>query len=218
MYTSSQQSSEISYSEFRDKVENGEVDSVVINQTDNTIEITAKAEEGQVAETYYTGVLDDPNLITFLDENDVSYTSEIPKELSPMMSFFISWLLPMGIMFLLLSLLFRNMGSRMGGLGGVGKANAKVYVEKKTGIPFADVAGQDEAKESLMEIHHEGQNIDSELLAARRENDQLKLYIAAVIRLLTIKGILTAEEVKRMVDIIDGEDGAMDGRARNGIL
>jgi hypothetical protein len=73
-------------------------------------------------------------------------------------------------------------------------------------------------KESLMEIHHEGQNIDSELLAAHRENDQLKLYIAAVIRLLTIKGILTAEEVKRMVDIIDGEDGAMDGRARNGIL
>jgi hypothetical protein len=73
-------------------------------------------------------------------------------------------------------------------------------------------------KESLMEIHHEGQNIDSELLAARRENDQLKLYIAAVIRLLTSKGILSAEEVKRMVDIIDGEDGAMDGKARNGIL
>ncbi len=69
-----------------------------------------------------------------------------------MMSFLISWVLPMGIMFLLLSLLFRNMGSRMGGLGGVGKANAKVYVEKKTGVTFADVAGQDEAKESLMEI------------------------------------------------------------------
>jgi nitrogen fixation/metabolism regulation signal transduction histidine kinase len=73
-------------------------------------------------------------------------------------------------------------------------------------------------KESLMAMHDEGQKIDSELLSVSRENDQLKLYLAAVIRLLTTKGVLGADEIRRMVDIIDGEDGAMDGKARNGIL
>jgi len=73
-------------------------------------------------------------------------------------------------------------------------------------------------KESLMAIHHEGQKIDSELLGVRRENDQLKLYLAAMIRLLTTKGVLAPDEIRRMVDIIDGEDGALDGKARNGIM
>ena len=73
-------------------------------------------------------------------------------------------------------------------------------------------------KESLMAMHDEGQKIDSELLSVSRENDQLKLYIAALIRLLTTKGVLNADEIRRMVDIIDGEDGAMDGKARNGIM
>lgn len=73
-------------------------------------------------------------------------------------------------------------------------------------------------KESLMAMHDEGQKIDSELLSVRRENDQLKLYIAAIIRLLTTKGVLGADEIRRMVDIIDGEDGAMDSKARGDIL
>ena len=73
-------------------------------------------------------------------------------------------------------------------------------------------------KESLMEIHHEGQNIDSELLAVQRENDHLKLYLAAITRLLIRKGILNTDEIKKMVDIIDAEDGAMDGKARGEVL
>jgi hypothetical protein len=73
-------------------------------------------------------------------------------------------------------------------------------------------------KESLMAMHDEGQKIDSELLSVSRENDQLKLYIAALIRLLTTKGVLSADEIRRMVDIIDGEDGAMDGKARGDIM
>ena len=73
-------------------------------------------------------------------------------------------------------------------------------------------------KESLMEIHHEGQNIDSELLAVQRENDHLKLYLAAITRLLIIKGLLSKEEIEKMVDIIDAEDGAMDGKARGDLL
>ena len=73
-------------------------------------------------------------------------------------------------------------------------------------------------KESLMEIHQEGQNIDSELLVVQRENDHLKLYLAAITRLLVSKGILTTEEIEKMVDIIDAEDGAMDGKVRGDVL
>ena len=73
-------------------------------------------------------------------------------------------------------------------------------------------------KESLMGIHHEGQNIDSELLAAQRENDHLKLYLAAITRLLIHKGVLNKTEIEKMVDIIDAEDGAMDGKARGEML
>jgi chromosome segregation ATPase len=73
-------------------------------------------------------------------------------------------------------------------------------------------------KESLMQMHDEGQSQDAELMAVQRECDQLKLYIAALIRLLTGKGILDDEEIRKMVQIIDGEDGAMDGKTRNEIL
>ncbi len=73
-------------------------------------------------------------------------------------------------------------------------------------------------KESLMKIHHEGQNIDAELLEVQRENDHLKLYLAAITRLLVSKGILSKEEIEKMVDIVDAEDGAMDGKARGDVL
>ena len=73
-------------------------------------------------------------------------------------------------------------------------------------------------KESIMEMHQEEQNIDSELSTVQRENDHLKLYIAAITRLLISKGILTTEEIEKMVDIIDAEDGAMDGKARGDVL
>jgi chromosome segregation ATPase len=73
-------------------------------------------------------------------------------------------------------------------------------------------------KETLMDIHSEGQNIDSELLAVQRECDHLKLYLAAITRLLTSKGILDYDEIKKMVDIVDAEDGAMDGKARGDVL
>ena len=73
-------------------------------------------------------------------------------------------------------------------------------------------------KESLMQIHQEGQSQDAELWAVQRENDQLKLYIAALIRLLMCKRILGKDEIQKMVEIIDGEDGALDGKNRNSIL
>jgi hypothetical protein len=73
-------------------------------------------------------------------------------------------------------------------------------------------------KESLMQFHQEGQSQDAEIWAVQRENDQLKLYIASMIRLLMSKGVLSRDEIQKMVEIIDGEDGALDGKNRNDIL
>ena len=73
-------------------------------------------------------------------------------------------------------------------------------------------------KESLMQIHQEGQSIDSELLTLQRENDHLKLYLASITRLLIHKGVLNKDEIEKMVDIVDAEDGAMDGKARGKVL
>ncbi|OUN08464.1 ATP-dependent zinc metalloprotease FtsH [Flavonifractor sp. An9] len=99
------------------------------------------------------GVRDD-GLIDLLEEHDVTrFGPEYVEELNPIVSMLISWVLPMVVMVLLFSFLFRSMAGKMGGgLGNLGKSNAKVYVEKKTGVTFKDVAGQDEAKESLVEI------------------------------------------------------------------
>ena len=73
-------------------------------------------------------------------------------------------------------------------------------------------------KESLMEIYQEGSAVDAELRAVQMENNQLKLYLAAVIRLLISKNVLARKDIQKMVDIIDAEDGAMDGKARGDIL
>ena len=97
--------------------------------------------------------LRDDELIPLLKEHDVDFGPEYVEQLSPVISLLISYVLPVIIMVLLFSFLFRNMAGKMGGgIGNLGKSNAKVYVEKKTGVTFKDVAGQDEAKESLVEI------------------------------------------------------------------
>ncbi len=105
------------------------------------------------ARNYYCAPLSNADLISLMREHGVRFGTPYEPELSPVVSFLVSYLLPMVLMVVLLSFLFRGMAGKMGGgLGGVGKANAKVYVEKKTGVTFRDVAGQDEAKESLEEI------------------------------------------------------------------
>ncbi|MDD4715208.1 MAG: ATP-dependent zinc metalloprotease FtsH [Oscillospiraceae bacterium] len=150
--------SEISYSKFLQMVQSDEIQSVTVGSDSITI-ITKKAAlapsgSQEASKKLYTGIMDDSNLISLLEKHNVEFKSEIPQTLSPVMNILLTWILPIGVMYLLLTLLFRNMGNRLGGggLGGVGKANAKVYVERKTGVTFADVAGQDEAKESLEEI------------------------------------------------------------------
>jgi len=105
------------------------------------------------APVYFCAPLNDQEILALMDAHDIVYDTPYQEELSPIVTFIVNWILPMAFMMLLFSLVFRGMSSKMGGgLGGVGKANAKVYVEKKTGVTFADVAGQDEAKESMQEI------------------------------------------------------------------
>ena len=111
-----------------------------------------RSERGD-GDTYYCAPIADDRLLDILDEHGVGYEAPYIEQLSPIIEFLLTWILPTVLMMVLLSFLFRNMSSKMGGgLGGVGKANAKVYVEKSTGVTFKDVAGQDEAKESMVEI------------------------------------------------------------------
>ena len=125
-------------------------------QTDQKGTIPPPSEWAKEKTTYYCAPLtsDIPELIKLFDEHGVvEFGPEYVEQLNPIVSMLVSWVLPMVVMVALFSFLFRSMAGKMGGgLGNLGKSNAKVYVEKKTGVTFKDVAGQDEAKESLVEI------------------------------------------------------------------
>ena len=150
-------SREISYTEFIQKVEDGKVQSVVFDYQNSQIFIVPSENDESSASlgtiTYYTGYIEDNTLLPLLNEHDVIVDSEIPEQTSPVMSV-LSWILPILFIWLLMSWMSRKLIGKMnGGIGGIGKSNAKVYnMEKGTGVTFRDVAGQDEAKESLMEI------------------------------------------------------------------
>lgn len=144
-------SKEITYSEFLEMVEKDEVESVKISSSQITI--TPKTEEDKknaVKMTYYTGVIEDPDLLKTLEEHDVDVSGTIPDNTSTWIYNILSFVIPLVLVWVLLGFLMRRMGG--GGVMGVGKSNAKVYVERKTGVTFKDVAGEDEAKESLQEV------------------------------------------------------------------
>ena len=102
----------------------------------------------------YTTALNDANLLPLLEEHNVKYTSPVQTQMSPILEFMIAYVLPVIVLAALFMLVMRIMAKNggIGGIGSVGKSNAKVYMEKSTGVTFKDVAGQDEAKESLEEI------------------------------------------------------------------
>ena len=140
---------EVNYSEFVAMLERGEINEVQVS--DNEIAFTPK-EKGEVS-YYTTGRMEDERLVDRLDAAGVTYGRVIPDEGSPILNFLLSWVLPLVIFYGLGSLLFRQMSKKMGGnTMSFGKSNAKVYVQAQTGKTFADVAGQDEAKEALTEI------------------------------------------------------------------
>ena len=148
---------EITYTEFRSLLDDGKIDSVEF-QSDRILILTKEDAEKPTMEQkiYYTGLIPNMDTGTLTEElvdRGVDASGQIIEEVSPILSFILSWVLPIAIMYLLFSLLMRSMSKRMGGgLGGIGQSNAKVYMEKQTGVTFKDVAGQDEAKESLEEI------------------------------------------------------------------
>lgn len=163
-------SEEISYSKFLELVGEDKVKSVEISSTQ--IEITMKDSEKETEEenqsksennttslmpqtekskiTYYTGIVDDPDLLPLLKEHDVVVKGTIPDNTSVWIYNILSFVIPLVLVWVLFAFIAKRMGG--GGVMGVGKSNAKVYVEKKTGVTFKDVAGEDEAKESLQEV------------------------------------------------------------------
>ena len=160
---------EVPYSEFIQMVEEDQVATVEMESNKYTFyltedmpedasqdlaEVLAQQMEAGGATRYVTAPLveEDPDLVPLLKAHNVKFYSPMVEESSYLMSLLLSYVVPMVIMVGLLIFLMRRVGGGMGGLGGVGKANAKVYMEKSTGVTFADVAGQDEAKESLVEI------------------------------------------------------------------
>ncbi len=140
---------EISYTEFLDMVKADEVQSVEIGTYQ--IDITPKGTENAlIPVSYYTGVVRNDDLLDLLTEHNVEVTGTIPNTTSTMVWNILSFIIPLVLVWILLGFLMRRMGG--GGMFGVGKSTAKVYVEKQTGVTFKDVAGQDEAKESLQEV------------------------------------------------------------------
>lgn len=161
---------EITYNEFIQKLEDGEIDTVVIG--DSQLTITPKKTQNDTSvtipgtfmtglgnmTTYITGKAEDDTTLTerLLKYSDVKFSREVPESSSMLLYILLYYIMPILLMWGLLSLLFRRISKGGGGFGGmgmgVGKSNAKVYVQKETGITFKDVAGEDEAKESLVEI------------------------------------------------------------------
>ncbi len=153
-YQTSQQV-EISYSQFLDMLDKGEVEKVRIYSS--SLEIvpkTDKKSKNTLKKTYYATRISDLKLVDRLEEakknGELDYTA-VDESNTAMIGNILSWVLMIGVFYVIIWLFMRSM-SKGGGMMGVGKSNAKMYVEKKTGVTFADVAGQEESKESLKEM------------------------------------------------------------------
>ena len=148
----SDHSSEISYDEFLDMVENDEVESVTIESDQLAIE--PKNQPASYGKTvYYTSAIQSGDaLVELLEPKGIKLKKETPDPLMEVLASLLSIILPTLLLFGLLMIFMRRMNKSGGMMGGVGKSRAKAYVEKETGVTFQDVAGQDEAKESLQEV------------------------------------------------------------------
>ena len=151
---------QISYTEFKELMAEDKISEVSFKSDDRLIILTKEeAAKKSQKKYYYTGLIPNQDTTELTDEFDrlgIAYNTELPEEISPVVAFVVTWIVPFLALYLLFSLM-RSMAKKMGGggfggIGGIGENKAKVYMEKQTGVTFADVAGQDEAKESLVEI------------------------------------------------------------------
>ena len=142
---------QVDYGTFMSMTLDNEIDQVEIQKQENQILFTDK--EGQI---YKTGMVDDPDLTQRLFDSDADFSGEIIEQMSPWLSFLLSWVLPIVIFIGIGQYMSKKLMNRAGGANsmsfGLGKSNAKIYVKSSEGIKFSDVAGEDEAKESLTEI------------------------------------------------------------------
>ena len=142
---------EISYNKFMQLVENGEISEV--RTKGDSLVITPKEGSSESGKMLYTGEVNDPSLVETLKNNNVQYYGNITEQQSMIMELLVYYIVPILLMFFLFKFLFRKMGGKFGaGPMNMGKSNAKMYVETDVKVTFDDVAGQDEAKESLTEI------------------------------------------------------------------
>lgn len=149
-YLTERQVQEVDYGTFMQMTEKHEIGKVEVEQ--NQIVFTNKDE----SKIYKTGIMDDPQLTQRLYDSGAKFSSDIVEQMSPLMSFIVSWGIPLLIFFALgqwmSKRLMKNAGGANSMMFGMGKSNAKVYVKSSEGLRFADVAGEDEAKENLQEI------------------------------------------------------------------
>ena len=148
-YMTEKTTEQVPYSQFIQDVDEGVVDQVVIKST--RLEYTKADDKTILKTTYYTPVVADRELVQRLEEAGVTFIGEEVSSGSGIIDILLYYILPLLLIWFLLGIFMRKMGGS-GGPMGVGKSNAKVYVQKETGVTFQDVAGEDEAKESLMEI------------------------------------------------------------------
>src|SRR5574344_165713 len=140
---------EIPYGTFLEMVGEGKLGKVEI--TDK--KIAALASDSSDKQIYVTGRVEDPQLVDRLVKSKITFSQVIPRESSPLENFFMTWVLPILFFFVVGQLIMKYMGNHMGGNAmSFGKSNAKVYIQAQTGVTFKDVAGQDEAKEALVEL------------------------------------------------------------------
>lgn len=145
---------EITYDEFLDMIDDNEIGNVSFESDRILIEPVKQNNTIGVKYTYYTGYLNDDEIVNRLKEAGVKFSGYIPSTNSSIVDFLLAYVLPLLFIYLLFGMVYRRMSKGGGGIMGmgVGKSTAKVYIQKETGVTFKDVAGQDEAKESLTEI------------------------------------------------------------------
>ena len=144
----------VGYSDFLKMVDDGQVKEVQLDQDSEQLIFLAENDEGQEA-VYKTAVFPDDSLRARLEEAGVSFSAQIPTQNNPLLSFIISWILPIALFSLLGRVLMGQMNKRMGGgmnAMSFGKSNAKIVAQQETGVTFQDVAGEEEAKDALKEI------------------------------------------------------------------
>lgn len=148
------QVAEVGYNDFLAMVDAGEVEEVARDDSAKTITFTARTGKDGRLRYYQTGIWPDDTLLDRLENANVKFASSIPTQASPVLTILVSWVLPILIFSFIGKLIMGRMtnGGAMGNAMSFGKANAKVYVEAQTGKTFADVAGEDEAKDALQEI------------------------------------------------------------------